>query len=60
MKRSFTLFIAFILIFFAIGCKADDECRRCTKKADYYISGDGYCEEHYLDVLGEVIAWEED
>lgn len=40
--------------------KIDGTCMRCNKEGVYEIGGDRYCEKHYLEVMGELIAWDED
>lgn len=49
------------ILFLISQCAKDDgSCERCNKEGVYEIGGDKYCEKHYLDVLGEVIAWDGD
>ncbi len=46
-------------LFLISQCTKDDgTCERCKKEGIYEIGGDKYCEKHYIDVLGEVIAWD--
>ncbi len=59
-KIAFLAIVVGILGIFATGCTSDGKCRRCGKEGEYQIGGDWYCEKHYLDVLGEVMAWDGD
>lgn len=45
-------------LIFGISQCDDGSCERCSKEGIYEIGGDKYCEKHYLDVLGELMAWD--
>ena len=67
-KKTNGLVVAIIAILSIVGVifieseieKNANKCERCKKEGVYEISGHKFCEKHYLDVLGEFIAWEGD
>ena len=60
------IFIALIvsLMFFIIGCLAtfvsferDSTCCRCSKFAEHSFDGRQYCDDHYIEQMGDIIEW---
>ena len=48
----------FVILIIAISQYDDGSCERCKEEGIYEIGDDKYCEKHYIEVLGEVIAWD--
>ena len=52
------LFIG-IMLLVSLFTEDDGSCERCKKEGIYEIGEYKYCEEHYIEVLGEIIAWDD-
>lgn len=63
MKKFWGIIVCILLgvwlIFGISQCEGNDNsCERCNKQGVYEIDGDRYCEKHYKDIMGELIAWD--